>query len=172
MSTPPFKELLYRVDGHICTLTLNRPEKRNALSARLVNELIFAIETAGEDADVRVIVLAGAGGAFCAGADLSLMGGGADEDDDIPHRGGFVELNLALRDAHIPIIAKVERYAMAGALALICGSTFVVAEDTAIRRARDRSRPLSDDGAGFTVSDRLKAARTRPGLDRSQGRRR
>ena len=142
MSTPPFKELLYRVDGHICTLTLNRPEKRNALSARLVNELIFAIETAGEDADVRVIVLAGAGGAFCAGADLSLMGGGADEDDDIPHRGGFVELNLALRDAHIPIIAKVERYAMAGALALLCGSTFVVAEDNATVAAPEIDRGL------------------------------
>ena len=56
MLTPPFRELLYGVDGHICTLTLNRPEKRNALSARLVNELIFAIETASEDPEVRVII--------------------------------------------------------------------------------------------------------------------
>ena len=142
MPTPPFKELLYSVDGHICTLTLNRPEKRNALSARLVNELIFAIETAGEDSEVRVVVLTGAGGAFCAGADLSMMGGGSEEDDEIPHRGGFVELNLAMRDAHMPIIAKVERYAMAGALALVCGSTFVVAEDTAKFAAPEIDRGL------------------------------
>ncbi len=142
MPTPPFKELLYVVDGHICTLTLNRPEKRNALSARLVNELIFALETADEDPEVRVVVLTGAGGAFCAGADLSLMGGGAEEDDEIPHRGGFVELNLAMRDTHMPIIARVERYAMAGALALICGSTFVIAEDTAKFAAPEIDRGL------------------------------
>ena len=117
----------------ISVRSLQPTRERNALSARLVNEPIFAIETAGEDADVWVIVLAGAGGAFCAGADLSLMGGGADEDDDIPH-GGFVERNLALRDAHIPIIAKVERYAMAGASPHL-RQHFVVAEDTAIRRA-------------------------------------
>jgi len=131
MSTPPFKTLLYSCDNHVCTVTMNRPEKRNALSAQLVNELIVALETAAEDDAVRVVVLTGAGGAFCAGADLSLMSGGGESDPDIPHRGGFPELNLAMRNLGIPIIAKVERYAMAGALALICNSTFVVAEDTA-----------------------------------------
>lgn len=116
---------------HILTLRLNRPEKRNALSARLINELIVAFETAATDDNVRVIVLTGAGGAFCAGADLSLMSDTAGEDADFPHRGGFPELNLAMAAVHKPIIARVERYAMAGALALICGSTFVIAEDTA-----------------------------------------
>ena len=131
MDIPPFKKLLYTVDDFVCTVTLNRPEKRNALSAQLVNELIVAIETASEDPAVRVMVLTGAGGAFCAGADLSLMGGGAEDDPDMPQRGGFVELNIAMQEAGLPIIARVERYAMAGALALICGSTFVVAEATA-----------------------------------------
>tara|TARA_B100000530_G_scaffold327027_1_gene266358 strand:+ start:45 stop:617 length:573 start_codon:yes stop_codon:yes gene_type:complete len=70
------------------------------------------------------------------------MGGGAEEDDEIPHRGGFVELNLAMRDTHMPIIARVERYAMAGALALICGSTFVIAEDTAKFAAPEIDRGL------------------------------
>lgn len=142
MLTPPFQDLLYATDGHVCTVTLNRPEKRNALSARLVNELIYALERASADPDVRVVILAGAGGAFCAGADLSLMGGGTDEASDIPHRGGFVELNLALRDAHVPIIAKVERYAMAGALALVCGSTFVIAEDGATFAAPEIDRGI------------------------------
>jgi len=126
-----FSDLEANIVDHILTLTLNRPEKRNALSARLVNELIIAFETAATDDNVRVIVLTGAGGAFCAGADLSLMGGAAGEDSDFPHRGGFPELNLAMVAVHKPIIARVERYAMAGALALICGSTFVIAEDTA-----------------------------------------
>jgi enoyl-CoA hydratase/carnithine racemase len=142
MAIPPFKTLLYSVTDHVCTVTLNRPEKRNALSAQLVNELIVALETAAADTDARVIVLTGAGGAFCAGADLSLMSGGGDEDPDIPHRGGFVELNIAMRDLGMPVIARVERYAMAGALALICGSTFVIAEDTATFSAPEIDRGL------------------------------
>jgi len=126
-----FSDLQANIDDHVLTLTLNRPEKRNALNARLINELIIAFETAATDDNVRVIVLTGAGGAFCAGADLSLMSDAAGEDSDFPHRGGFPELNLAMVAVHKPIIARVERYAMAGALALICGSTFVIAEDSA-----------------------------------------
>ena len=142
MNIPPFKTLLYSMEEHICTITMNRPEKRNALSAQLVNELIVALETAAADEQARVVILCGAGGAFCAGADLSLMSGGGDEDPDIPHRGGFPELNLAMRNVAMPIIAKVERYAMAGALALICNSTFVVAEDTAVFSAPEIDRGL------------------------------
>ena len=78
--TPPFQVLNYGVADHVCTIELNRPEKRNALSTQLVNELIFALETAGEDTEVRVIVLTGAGGSFCAGADLAQMGGGDVEE--------------------------------------------------------------------------------------------
>jgi len=142
MTIPPFKTLVYDVEDFVCTVTLNRPEKRNALSAQLVNELIVAIETAQDDPEARVMVLTGSGGAFCAGADLSLMSGGGDEDPDMPQRGGFVELNIAMRDAGLPIIARVERYAMAGALALICGSTFVIAEDTAKFSAPEIDRGL------------------------------
>jgi enoyl-CoA hydratase/carnithine racemase len=142
MSTPPFKTLLYSSVDHVCTVTMNRPEKRNALSAQLVNELIVALETAAADQAVRVVILQGAGGAFCAGADLSLMAGGGEEDPDIPHRGGFPELNLAMRNLGLPIISKVERYAMAGALALICNSTFVIAEETAKFSAPEIDRGL------------------------------
>ena len=142
MNIPPFKTLLYTSEDHICTITMNRPEKRNALSAQLVNELIVALETAAADDQTRVVVLCGAGGAFCAGADLSLMSGGGDEDPDIPYRGGFPELNVAMRNIAMPIIAKVERYAMAGALALICNSTFVVAEEDATFCAPEIDRGL------------------------------
>ena len=53
MNIPPFKTLLYTVDEYICTITMNRPEKRNALSAQLVNELIVALETAAADDQAR-----------------------------------------------------------------------------------------------------------------------
>jgi enoyl-CoA hydratase/carnithine racemase len=129
---PPFTQLLYAVADHVATVTLNRPEKRNALSSTLVNEVIVALETARDDDAVRVVVLTGAGKAFCSGGDLSQMSGGGDDGDGgVPFRGGFVELNLALREIRKPVIAKIRRYALAGGLGLVCGCTFAIAEDTA-----------------------------------------
>ena len=71
---PPFADLLYEVDGHVCTLTLNRPQRRNALSANLVNELIVGLETAAADPDIGAIILTGAGKAFCSGGDQRIRG--------------------------------------------------------------------------------------------------
>ena len=129
--TPPFTDLLYEVEDHVCTLTLNRPKKRNALSASLVNELIVGLETAGDDPDVRVVVLTGAGGAFCSGGDLSQMSAGGGGESSLPWRGGFVELNLAFAAIDKPVIARIQRYALAGGLGLVCGCHFAIAEDTA-----------------------------------------
>jgi enoyl-CoA hydratase/carnithine racemase len=131
-SLPPFEVLIYEPKGVICTITMNRPERRNALSGQLVNELIVALETAGADPEIRVIVLTGAGGAFCSGGDLSQMsGGGADGASAMPWRGGFVELNLAFNACGKPIIARVERYAYAGGLGLVCACQFAIAEEVA-----------------------------------------
>ncbi|MEE3330769.1 MAG: enoyl-CoA hydratase-related protein, partial [Myxococcota bacterium] len=68
---------LYVVSDGIATITLNRPEARNALSATLIAELARAFEAAREDAEVRVVILTGAGDAFCAGLDLRELGGGS-----------------------------------------------------------------------------------------------
>jgi enoyl-CoA hydratase/carnithine racemase len=131
-NTPAFQDLLYSVKGHVATITMNRPHRRNALSGRLVNELIVALEAAGADAGVGAIVLQGAGGAFCSGGDLSQMvGGGGDPLGDVPVRGGFVELNLAFTKVGKPIVAKVHRYAYGGGLGLVCAAHFAIAEDTA-----------------------------------------
>ncbi len=130
-TTPPFQELLYTVEEGVATLTLNRPQKRNALTPTLVNELIFALETAAGDKTVGAIILTGAGEAFCAGADLKQMNAPGGKDSEIPHRGGFVELNLALTTVGKPVIAKVRKYALAGGLGLMCACHFAVAEDTA-----------------------------------------
>ena len=125
----PFENLIYAVDEYVCTITLNRPEKRNALSAQLVNELIYALELAGEDDEVRAIVLTGAGKAFCSGGDLSQMsGGGAGGESQIPWRGGFAELNLAFTTVCKPVIAKVRGYAYGGGLGLLCACQFAFAE--------------------------------------------
>ena len=127
-----FQSLIYEVQDYVCTITLNRPEKRNALSAQLVNELIYALELAGEDDAVRAVILTGSGKAFCAGGDLSQMsGGGGGGETSIPYRGGFVELNLAFQSINKPVIAKIRRYALAGGLGLVCACQFAFAEETA-----------------------------------------
>ncbi len=138
----PYRELRVDRDGSVARLTMNRPEKRNALSARLVGELIAALRDANADRGTRVVVLTGAGGSFCAGADLSLLSGGDDYDDGFVSPGGFPELNRTLRRMTTPVIARVERHALAGGLALVCNATFAIAEDTARFAAPEIDRGL------------------------------
>lgn len=117
-------ELLVRDAGPVRTLVLNRPERRNALSASLTTALTDALEAADADASVRVVVLTGAGGAFCSGADLQEMGGGWQGD-------AFARLSSRLYHLETPVVARIERYALAGSLALVCGAHFAIAEDAA-----------------------------------------
>src|SRR5260370_14676844 len=67
------QEKLYQVGGRVATITLNRPDKLNAWTAIMEGEVRAAMEAAEKDADVRAIVLTGAGRGFCAGADMSLL---------------------------------------------------------------------------------------------------
>jgi len=73
MQERDYQSLLVQQDEHIVTLTFNKPEKKNPLSQDLVNELLWALDDAEGDDNVRVIVLTGAGSAFSAGADLKGM---------------------------------------------------------------------------------------------------
>jgi 2-(1,2-epoxy-1,2-dihydrophenyl)acetyl-CoA isomerase len=122
----PYSCLLYELNDAIATLTLNRPERLNALDTALRQELYEAIVQAGEDEAVRVIVITGAGRGFCAGGDMknanAVQEGRAERpllDRVAPIRDKVV---LAMRDASKPIVAAVNG-AAAGAgmnLALAC----------------------------------------------------
>ncbi|MFS2051045.1 enoyl-CoA hydratase-related protein, partial [Variovorax sp. CT11-76] len=70
------KTLDYRLDDGVATLTLNRPEAKNALDPSMADELGECLAAIRADESVRVLVLAGAGGAFCAGGDVKAMGQG------------------------------------------------------------------------------------------------
>ena len=77
-----FNSLLYEIDDNILTITLNRPDRMNAFTVEMAYELIDAFNQASDDDEVRVIVVTGAGKAFCAGMDLSGDGNvfGLDEE--------------------------------------------------------------------------------------------
>ncbi|HSF04710.1 MAG TPA: enoyl-CoA hydratase-related protein [Methylomirabilota bacterium] len=121
-----YKCLLYEVKDGIATLTLNRPDRLNALGDTLRDDLLDAVTRAAADAQVRVMVLTGAGKGFCAGGDVKAMNESREAGRERPVLDKIVPSRdrtlLAMRDAPQPIIAAVNG-AAAGAgmnLALAC----------------------------------------------------
>ena len=95
-----------------------------------MNELLWALADATDDADVRVIVLTGAGKAFCGGGDFGAMTGDPGADA-LPVRGDFPELMLAMARSAKPIVARVNGHAMGGGCGLVAASTFAIASTDA-----------------------------------------
>jgi enoyl-CoA hydratase len=119
------QELLVETNGHVRLLTLNRPERRNALSASLRNALSEALLSADEDDRVRVVILAGTGDqAFCSGADLKEMREGDDSQQTFRPPMGQVERSVfeVALETKKPVIAALNGSAVAGGfeLALAC----------------------------------------------------
>ncbi len=121
--------LLASVDAGILTLTLNRPDKRNALSAELIAALAGAVRDAELDAAVRAVLVRGSGRDFCAGADLAELLVSADrspaENEAEALRLG--ELFLALRALPKPVVAAVQGSALAGGCGLATACDLVLA---------------------------------------------
>src|SRR4029079_16799636 len=116
------------------TITLYNPDRRNAIGPQMINELLHAIEHAQTDAGVRAIVLTGEGKSFCAGGDFTSFtsgGGGAADAPELPHKGDYADLLLAMMRSEKPIVARVNGPAMGGGLGLVAASTFAVAESSA-----------------------------------------
>jgi enoyl-CoA hydratase/carnithine racemase len=126
------EEVLYAVGDGVARITINRPERRNAMSWAVIAGLRERVAEAKADPDVRVVVLTGAGDkAFCAGADLGGMGEGAGFLDLHEGRGGLAELFRDLWALGKPTVARVRGYALAGGFGLALACDFVVASDDA-----------------------------------------
>ena len=124
--------VLTDVEDHVATVTINRPNRRNAMSNAVVGELTDRIETLSDDEDVHVIVLTGAGDkAFCAGGDLGDQGGGGGMLNMHYERGGFVDLMLAMNESASPIVARVNGHALGGGLGLVLNSDIAIASTDA-----------------------------------------
>lgn len=128
METRPYQVLeVDHADG-IARLTLNRPERRNALSPQLVNELLWALDDAKDNDAVRVVILTGAAGTFCSGGDLQQM----SADSPLALKGDYADLLLRFPALGKPTIARVEGYAMGGGLGLVASCDFALAAESAV----------------------------------------
>jgi len=154
----PYETILTDTSEAIFTITINRPDKLNALNTTMIRELIDAFDTADADDAVRAIIVTGAGRAFCAGADLSGGGGtfdrearadrppvpnGPDGKPDLSHdnaRDGGGRITLRIFDCHKPVIAAVNGPAVG------IGATMLLPMD--IRIASEEAR------FGFVFSQR------------------
>jgi enoyl-CoA hydratase/carnithine racemase len=122
-----YQTLIYAVDGAIATLTLNRPEKLNAINGAMIDELELALDRAEQNEAVRVIVLNGAGRAFSAGFDLNVGDGSTANDTDFWRRELQRDFNIIMRfwDCPKPTIAAVHNYCLGSAMemAIACDLT-------------------------------------------------
>ena len=126
-------EVLISDSGAIRTLTLNRPEKRNALNDALVNALKAALHEADEKDELRAVVIRGAGKDFCSGADLSALQkiAGASYEDNLEDAHSLAELFAMPRKMSIPVIAAVHGRALAGGCGLATACDLVLTTETA-----------------------------------------
>jgi len=139
-----YETLLYEVERGRARITFNRPEKRNALSAKLLRELHDALWDADDDTEVHAVVIRGAGKCFSAGYDLSGFStrgdgsergarryrGGRRFDDDAWQLEKQQRLRMAIFDMHKPVIAQIHGHCLAGGtdIALLC-DMLIAAED-------------------------------------------
>jgi isohexenylglutaconyl-CoA hydratase len=123
--------LILELNPPFAQLTLNRPEVKNAMSMKMVAELLSVFESLRENRDIRAVVISGAGSTFCSGGDIKemaqLLQGGAN-----PYPKGLLDTMLrAVNEAPQVIIAKVQGAAMGGGFGLLCVSDIALADSSA-----------------------------------------
>lgn len=126
-------ELLIDKQDGLLVLTLNRPDKRNALNDALISVLKSAFHDSESDKDLRAILLKGEGKDFCSGADLSALQKIADGGvlENLADAESLMELFLTMRRTRVPVIAAVHGRALAGGCGLATACDLVLAADSA-----------------------------------------
>ena len=126
-------EILTERENSILTITLNRPEKRNALNDFLINSLKDTLREADKDSELRAIIVRGAGHDFCSGADLSALRKIAESDvmENLADAENLMELFALIRKVKIPVIAAVHGRALAGGCGLATACDIVLAAKSA-----------------------------------------
>ena len=133
-----FQATKINIKNNILTITLNRPEKKNALNNVMMNELNYALAYAKQEREIRVVVIDAEGDIFCAGADLRR----AKEESNVPKIEGADDISFSLRRLHKPVICKIQGSVLAGALLIVTNATHAIAVDTAKFSAPEIHRGL------------------------------
>src|SRR4051794_4673179 len=144
MSDQP--HLLFERDGHVAILTMNRPEARNALSSEMLARLYDGWVEVDANPDIRVAILTGAGGTFCAGMDLKAFAGGFQETEWTRRFKEDAALHWKALLRHYrpskPLIAAVEGYALAGGTEILQATDLRVAGESAVFGITEVARGL------------------------------
>jgi 2-(1,2-epoxy-1,2-dihydrophenyl)acetyl-CoA isomerase len=153
-------ELLAERDGPVATLTLNRPERLNALTGALGDELHAALRELAGDAGVRAIVLTGAGRAFCSGADLKGASEGAPGNGEALLREVFNPLVRTMAELEVPLVAAINGVAAgAGASLSFACDLRVAAESARFQLSFVKVGLIPDSGATWTLPRLIGGAR-------------
>lgn len=124
-------DILVSVEAGVATVTLNRPEKRNAVHLQMWRTIASTFRDLAADARVRVVILTGAGGVFCAGADISEFSDvRADVESGHIYEQATEAATIAIRDFPLPTIAAVSGYGMGGGCGLALACDFRVGDPT------------------------------------------
>ena len=126
-----YENILYEVDGGIATITLNQPDKRNALSYPMLDDLVKAFDTARTDDDVKVVVLTGAGKVFSAGGDISGFAAAVPLAHKHYASTRFLQVFRAIAELGKPTICKANGHVVAGGLGIALACDLVVSSDEA-----------------------------------------
>ncbi|MEX0941477.1 MAG: enoyl-CoA hydratase/isomerase family protein [Pseudomonadales bacterium] len=130
LAVEKLSEVLWKQADGVATLTLNRPEKRNAITGVMLAELIFALEHCETDKSIRTIILRGSGKGFCPGDDLGGMGQpSAELLEALRHSPSHAELQRCLRELPKPTIAAMHGFAFGVGLDLAMACDFRIATD-------------------------------------------
>ncbi len=144
-----YETIIYEVKDHVAKLTLNRPDKLNAMTGTTFQEITDALDKADKDNDVRVLVITGNGRAFCAGVDLKFA---AKELTDLKSQTDFLtvgkELLVKIESLSIPVIAAINGLALAGGFEILLACDLAVAVEDAM--IGDQHMKVGMFGAGGT----------------------
>jgi enoyl-CoA hydratase/carnithine racemase len=141
--------VLYSKNQNVGIITLNRPERLNAINKDLLRGLIEKLEMARQDKDIVSVILTGAGRAFCAGEDLKETSAGKNFTDWIEETEGLQEVQRVIMALGKPLIAAVSGYALGG------GCEFAMSCD--IRIAAERCRPNHHHGGNKAAGPNCRA---------------
>ena len=125
--------VLYSTEGAVARITLNRPQKKNALNDALIAGIGEKLREAGASTEIRVVLITGAGADFCSGADLSALQkiSGASIGENASDARSLMELFALMRQIRIPVVAAVRGRALAGGCGLATAADIVLAEKSA-----------------------------------------